>query len=232
MGERKLTAEEIDEVHEHCYFRQVKYYEVQIELVDHLASLIEETWKTRPELPFDDALYLVDEQMGGDKGIFDIGYEKEKTIRSRYRKQIWQFVGSFLLFPRILLALPMVLGVYLVTYYTKNSFWIFFVLVFAFLFYTVMYAVSILPKIIRLELPKIPFLAREANKRIYTSGFVGFGFGFTCWGSQHFYHNHLYSSIFAIFVVLFYIWCYAESVYLQRKAMEYLAEQFPQFVKA
>jgi hypothetical protein len=41
MEERRLTPDEIDELFAFCSKRNVKEYEIQVELVDHLASSIE-----------------------------------------------------------------------------------------------------------------------------------------------------------------------------------------------
>ena len=56
MTTKKLTNEEIEGLFIFCRKRKVKYYDVQLELVDHLATSIEEIWRTQPEIPFQDAL--------------------------------------------------------------------------------------------------------------------------------------------------------------------------------
>jgi len=80
METRTLTPKQIEDLHEYCYFRSVFYYDVQIELVDHLASSIEKLWETNPELPFEEAIYLVGEHFGGDRGFETIKREKEKSF--------------------------------------------------------------------------------------------------------------------------------------------------------
>ena len=81
MTDRKLTPGQIEELHEFCYFRTVRHYDVQVEIVDHLASAIEKIWETNPTLPFDEAMYQVGEQFGGDLGFATIKQEKEKALR-------------------------------------------------------------------------------------------------------------------------------------------------------
>ncbi len=53
---RKITKEENEKLFEFCKRHYVYHYDLQIELVDHLASAIEEQWKTDSELGFDEAL--------------------------------------------------------------------------------------------------------------------------------------------------------------------------------
>ena len=54
--EKKLSIDQI--VHLFTFTRQhyVEYFDVQSELVDHLANAIETEWQANPKLPFDEAL--------------------------------------------------------------------------------------------------------------------------------------------------------------------------------
>jgi len=232
MTERKLTTAQIEELHEYCYFRQVKYYEVQVELVDHMASAIEKMWETQPEITFVDAMFKVGEQMGGDWGFANIAYEKEKTIRRRYRCQIWQFIGSFCLFPKIVLTVLMMAITYLIVCHVKESYWIFIALGTILLFYPAVDEIFISAKKVKLELPKYPFLTKEATRRVFASNLVIQSFLFISIMSNHVHNQQIFSILFAFVYVFFFIWFYAETVYIRRKALEYLAEQFPQFVKS
>src|SRR5665811_1137710 len=74
MTDRKLTPEQIENLFELCEFHNVRYYDVQIELVDHLASSIEALWETNPELPFEEAVFLAGEQFGVEP-YFHVSYD-------------------------------------------------------------------------------------------------------------------------------------------------------------
>lgn len=53
---RTITQEENEQLFQFCRRHYVYHYDVQIELVDHLASAIEEQWEQNPELSFDEGL--------------------------------------------------------------------------------------------------------------------------------------------------------------------------------
>ena len=53
---RKVTAEEIKRLYEFTRKHYVEYYDVQTELVDHLASGMESSWEEEPELGFEENL--------------------------------------------------------------------------------------------------------------------------------------------------------------------------------
>jgi len=63
---KQQSDEQIADLFLFCEFHDVKYYDVQIELVDHLASAIEKRWETEPQLTFEEALVEVAEQFGVD----------------------------------------------------------------------------------------------------------------------------------------------------------------------
>ncbi len=54
---RTITTEETKKLFKFCHVHFVYHYDLQVELVDHLASSIEEQWETNPELSFEEALY-------------------------------------------------------------------------------------------------------------------------------------------------------------------------------
>jgi hypothetical protein len=53
---KQLTEAQIESLHMFCEFHGVKYYDVQVELVDHLASAIENRWENEPNIGFEQAL--------------------------------------------------------------------------------------------------------------------------------------------------------------------------------
>lgn len=110
MSERKLSPEEIELIYDFCYDRGVSEYEIQSELVDHLASAIEDRWKESPDLSFFDNLFGVYRQFG-HFGFKKIVKSKKVAFRRQYNRLLIKFLGSFFLLPRIMLTL--VLGAFL-----------------------------------------------------------------------------------------------------------------------
>ena len=54
----KLTAEQIEQLYVFTRQHYVEYYDLQTELVDHLANAIEQQWESNPKLTFEMVLLL------------------------------------------------------------------------------------------------------------------------------------------------------------------------------
>jgi len=142
MTERKLTPEEIDNLYELCEFHNVHYYDVQIELVDHLASAIEALWEANPKISFEEAVFQVGEQFGiepfspssydsilpsiaglhfsGESGFDAIKEAKEKELRIKYNRLQWQYIGEFYRLPKIMLTIAISLLLFVVMKMSTN----------------------------------------------------------------------------------------------------------------
>jgi hypothetical protein len=48
----KLTTEQIDYVFDYVASHDIKWYELQVELTDHMVTSMEEFWEKDPELTF------------------------------------------------------------------------------------------------------------------------------------------------------------------------------------
>ena len=53
---RKITKAEINQLFDFTQKHYVEFYDVQVELVDHLANAIEAQWSENPEISFEEAL--------------------------------------------------------------------------------------------------------------------------------------------------------------------------------
>lgn len=99
-----LTNEQIQELHAFCYRHYVRYYDVQVELVDHLANAIEAQQEANPTLSFEDALRNVYKGFGV-MGFGPLVSAKQKAVGKQARKQLWRFFRQQFRWPAILLAL-------------------------------------------------------------------------------------------------------------------------------
>lgn len=104
MTERKLTPEEVDSLLDFCTRHYVPEYDLQVELVDHLASGIENQWAENPDLPFQVALNNTFDQFG-IFGFSKIKSQKEKELRRKYRNLFWKYTLEFFRLPKILLTI-------------------------------------------------------------------------------------------------------------------------------
>ena len=99
-----LTDEQIDTLFAFVKSRYVDFYDLQVELVDHLASEVEQRMAAMPGVTFDTALQQVYRGFG-IFGFSDFVGEKHKAVDKRARVLWWQFVKEFFRFPLILASL-------------------------------------------------------------------------------------------------------------------------------
>ena len=105
----QLTDEQIQQLFNFTEKHYVKYYDIQIELVDHLASRIEEEMEQNQNLPFDSALEKVYKGFGYN-GFAEIVQQKEKEMRKHYNIMRWQEFKSYFTIPRIILTILITLS--------------------------------------------------------------------------------------------------------------------------
>jgi hypothetical protein len=198
MTERKLTQEEIENLFELCEFHQVHYYDVQIELVDHLASAIEAYWVTNPALTFEEAVLRICEQFGVEpffnaaydsllppisgkrvsekSGFESIKEAKQKELSRKYDRLQWKYIGEYFKLPKFILTLSATFILFFVFKHVDNdlmvSYWIqgFYIISLA------IYLIFIYPKKFRLEIVNgKSFLLYEHFRNIKRAA-IGIGF--------------------------------------------------------
>lgn len=102
----KLTAEQIDVLFIFTKKHSVKHYDVQVELVDHLANAIEEQWKTNPNISFEKALQKEYKNFGvfGFSGLVE---QKQTALQNHYWEVIKKEIRSFFSIPKIILTVAL-----------------------------------------------------------------------------------------------------------------------------
>jgi hypothetical protein len=99
----KLTENQINELFKFTREHYVYFYDVQSELVDHLANDIEEIWVVQPHLSFDDARDKSFKKFG-IFGFMDVIEAKQKAMNKRYRKILWRFFSEWFSFPKLVIT--------------------------------------------------------------------------------------------------------------------------------
>lgn len=231
MSERKITPEQIEELHEFCYFQSVIHYDTQVELVDHLASAIEELWKTNPTLSFQDALYQVSAQFGNHAGFVIIRQEKENALRKKYRRLLWQFVADYYKFPKIMVTLSLFLGIFTALQFAENDQWIVGSLLTLSWLFSIFYVYYYFPRKIKIKVKEgHQFLLNEIGRTGLASktmlllnvslyAIIRHPGDFSTTGSL------VFSALASLYLVLLYGDCF----FIPKKIHEHFREQFPQF---
>jgi hypothetical protein len=100
----KLTQQHIENLYQFTRQHYVVHYDLQTELVDHLANDIETIWETKPNLSFNDARDLSFKKFGVF-GFMDVVSARQKAMSKRYSKLLWSFAKDWFTFPKLLKTL-------------------------------------------------------------------------------------------------------------------------------
>lgn len=99
-----LTKEQIQHLYNFCEQHYVYFYDVQVELVDHLAEAIEEEMKSDKKLSFEHALERVYARFGV-MGFSDIVRERARFLNKQARRNYYRLIKKQFSWPVILRSL-------------------------------------------------------------------------------------------------------------------------------
>lgn len=127
----KLTNTQIEKLYQFTRQHYVEWYDVQTELVDHLANGIEQQWETKPNIPFDDALQNEFKKFGVF-GFMELLEERTKSLNKKYFKLVWGMFKQFFRIPQILSVTTLFISIYLGFKFLPKSEWVYLFLGLAF----------------------------------------------------------------------------------------------------
>ena len=97
----KLTTQQIERLYQFTRQHYVEWYDLQTELVDHLANSIETQWQEKKKISFEDALQ-VEFKKFGVFGFMTVVEERQAALGKKYNKLVWQHFKSFFTIPKII----------------------------------------------------------------------------------------------------------------------------------
>lgn len=97
----KLTKAHIQELYRFVATQDVKHYDLQTELVDHLANGIEKQWSINPEKSFEE-VKMQEFQKFGAVGFSDVIKKHDKALSKKYKKIISRFFMEYFKLPKII----------------------------------------------------------------------------------------------------------------------------------
>lgn len=108
---KKVSAEQMEELFAFTRKHYVEYYDLQLELVDHMANAIEERWVTEPTLDFNT---LKDQEFKkfGIFGFMEVVEQRQLALTKKYNVLIWGYFKEFFKLPRIVFTLGLILLIY------------------------------------------------------------------------------------------------------------------------
>ena len=107
----KLTESQIQDLYAFTRQHFVEHYDLQTELVDHLANDIEAQWQNQPKLTFEDAKNKAFKKFG-IFGFMDAIEQKGKAMNKRYRNYLWTELKKWFELPQIILTIALFLMFY------------------------------------------------------------------------------------------------------------------------
>ena len=136
----KLSKEHINQLYKFTQAHFVEWYDLQTELVDHLANDIEDIWEKDPKLNFDQAKNKAFKKFG-IFGFSDVIADKTKAVNKHYWKVFWNIFKNYFKPPKILQILLATLIFFTIADLMKDkitiliiSFWIIFIIPVIFFF--------------------------------------------------------------------------------------------------
>ena len=135
----KLTSQQIDQLYLFTRQHFVEWYDLQSELVDHLANAIETQWQENPTLTFDEALNK-EFQKFGVFGFMDVVEEKQKFLGKKYNRLVLSHVAAFFTVPKILLTITATWALFLLFKWSRFNgelILFFYVMLIGFAFYAI-----------------------------------------------------------------------------------------------
>ncbi len=104
-----LTEEQIERLFYFCTSNGVLYYDVQVELVDHMANAVEIEMQADPILTFEKAIGKVYRNFGYS-GFENLVNEKEKMAEKQIKRLFWKLFKSHFGWPKVLFFLLLLTG--------------------------------------------------------------------------------------------------------------------------
>jgi hypothetical protein len=112
----KLNTEQIEYVSNYIKSFDIKWYELQVELTDHMITSMEEIWEKEPELTFHQVKQYAENRFGRD-GFNNIVKERKVILQKEYNRSQRKMIAQYLKFPKIISSLLLMFLAYQVSFY-------------------------------------------------------------------------------------------------------------------
>tara|TARA_R110002124_G_scaffold223522_2_gene388840 strand:- start:1718 stop:2389 length:672 start_codon:yes stop_codon:yes gene_type:complete len=115
----KLTNQQIEYVSDYIESKDILWYELQVELTDHMVTSMEEFWAKDPDLTFHQVKHYAEDKFGRN-GFKAIEKERMQILKKEYRSAQWKMIASYLKFPKIIASILAVYLIYQGAFYFDN----------------------------------------------------------------------------------------------------------------
>lgn len=231
---KKLSLRQIDDLFVFCREHYVYHHDLQLELVDHLASAIEQKWEENPRLTYTEALWEVFGKFG-IYGFSTIRKAKEKALRKKYNRLMWKCIGQFYKLPKIIMTIAMSLVIFTSFRFINNVKTITLLLVAGLAIFSLTYLIYYYPKKFKLDLvPGKSFILYEQLKMVKGTFWAVVGLPLNIYNvfSDFSQPSNYYTELgISVFLSFFIIMMYASFFYVPQKIKDDFVSEYPQFIK-
>jgi hypothetical protein len=229
----KLTEQQIDQLFIFTRQHFVEWYDLQSELVDHLANSIEAQWQQFPKRTFEEALNIEFKKFG-IYGFMDVVYKRRAVLNKKYYKIVWGYFKDFFSIPKIVLTIAMVSALFIVLKLSVYREYIFFgtyLLTFITMFYELFKNQKATKK--RKQSGEKRWLFQEVIHNYgYCAGVLGVPFNFMVQTFNHpedYLSNNYWLIGLSFFLVSFSLFLFIIFKIIPSKAESYLLATYPEY---
>lgn len=109
----KLNDEQITYIENYIQQNDINYYEIYMEILDHMILSVEDLLKKNPTTNFEDAVLIAKVEGFGIKGFRGLLREKLKLAQKQARKDNLKRIKEYFTFPKVVLTLSIFVFYYL-----------------------------------------------------------------------------------------------------------------------
>ena len=229
----KLSTQQIDQLFTFTRQHFVEWYDLQSELVDHLANAIETEWQENPKLSFDEVLSKEFKKFGVF-GFMDVVEKRQAVLGKKYNGLVWYHFKDFFRVPKIALTIAMTLVLFSILKISQYSEWIvmgLYLILILFTFYEIFKNIKFKKE--KKEAKQKRWLFEEIINQY--GGFAGAIIFPLNLFSRMFYHSEQYINNdywtlgLSLFLVLFAIVIFIIFKIIPSKAEDYLVATYPEY---
>ncbi len=118
---KKLTEEQVAKLFAFCQKNEIYAFDLQIEIVDHLASSIEEQWQGNPELTFGWALKNALDKFGKTR-LKKLEHKLRRQLKQNFNRILFSYLLEYFRWPKIVITVIVFLSIFTLLQFTNNNF--------------------------------------------------------------------------------------------------------------
>nr|WP_321221260.1 hypothetical protein [uncultured Psychroserpens sp.] len=225
-----ISKDQIEDLYKFTRQHFVEHFDLQTELVDHLANDIETIWVEQPNLSYIEARDKAFKKFG-IFGFMDVVSQRQKAMGKRYNKYLWQEFKQWVTFPKLLITLSIFFGFYTLLSFSFASYVL--GITFGLIFIWCLFKSILLKRQFKRRktvskkkwmLEEIIFKQAGVSGLILISQFPSL-FRFL----DELFLSQVMIIVWSSTITLFIIWMYVSFEYLPKKAEDLLKETYPEF---